>query len=129
MKSLNESLHISNRDIFGRGVTITEKFVFDEYYVLLYFFPFVQTNLPVFLPWTLSSGELEINFQILLGTTYKEELSRLSEVVNVEFDEDTPLIVLSTDHLFIPKTYSWQIKYIIFKLASHTSLVKLPMKK
>lgn len=48
LKSLNESLHISNRDIFGRGVTITEKFVFDEYYVLLYFFPFVQTNLPVF---------------------------------------------------------------------------------
>lgn len=129
LKSLNESLYISNRDIFGRGVTITERFVFDEYYVLLYFFPFVQTNLPVFLPWTLSSGELEINFQISLGTTYKEELSRLSEVVNVEFDDDTSLIMLSTDNLFIPKTYSWQIKYIIFKLASHTSLVKITNEK
>ncbi|KAI5954865.1 hypothetical protein KGF57_003890 [Candida theae] len=125
LKTLNESLQVSNRDIFGRGVTITEKFTFDEYYVLLYFFPLVQTTLPVFLPWTLSSGELDINLEITLGDVVDEELTRSSEIEDIDFNYDTSLIVQSSEHLFIPQTYNWQIKFIIFKLASYSNLVRI----
>ncbi|KAG5416857.1 hypothetical protein I9W82_005587 [Candida metapsilosis] len=129
LNSLNESLSVFNRDIFGRGVTITERFAFDEYFVLLYFFPLVQTTLPIFLPWTLSSGELETNFKITLRMQQKEELSRSSEVESIDFDDDISLIVSSANHLFVPKTYSWQIKHIVFKLASYTTMVKITNEK
>ena len=129
LEKLNELLRGSNRDIFGRGFAVTERFEFDEYFVLLYFFPLVQTRLPVFLPWTLSSGELSINFQIRLGSGMREELSRVSEIEEIDFDGDSALIVLSTDYLFVPKTYNWQIKYIIFKLASYASMIKVTNEK
>ncbi|KAI5967626.1 hypothetical protein CANMA_002806 [Candida margitis] len=129
LENLNESLQVSNRDIFGRGVTITERFAFDEYFVLLYFFPLVQTQLPVFLPWTLSSGELETNFQIRVGTQLKEVFFRSSEIETLDFDEDTSLIESSSEHLFVPQTYGWQVKHIVFKLASYTSMIQITNEK
>ena len=50
---MNFYLKEQNRDIFGRKVTFQEEFEFDEYYTMLYLFPLVSDQVPIFIPDTL----------------------------------------------------------------------------
>ncbi|KAI5950861.1 hypothetical protein KGF54_003935 [Candida jiufengensis] len=119
---LNQQITPPNRHIFGRNLNI-EELKFDEYYVLLYFFPFVNKHLPIFLPDTLSFGELQSDFKV--DITSEEEMLRKSEIENIKFDEDTSFIVLGSNELYIPDNYEFNIKYIIFKLVTISDIVKI----
>ena len=63
---MNFYLKEQNRDIFGRKVTFQEEFEFDEYYTMLYLFPLVSDQVPIFIPDTLGSGELKSDLHINL---------------------------------------------------------------
>ncbi|KAI5963458.1 uncharacterized protein KGF55_002338 [Candida pseudojiufengensis] len=122
LRKMNDNLKQPNRHIFGRNLSV-ENLKFDEYYVLLYFFPFVNKQLPIFLPDTLSFGELKTDFKIEI--TSEEEMFRISEIEGMKFDEDTSFIVLGSNELFIPEDYEFNVRYIIFKLATKSEVIKI----
>ncbi|CAK9436479.1 uncharacterized protein LODBEIA_P10370 [Lodderomyces beijingensis] len=120
---LNSHLQGPNRDIFGRNVTIKEPIKIDEYFTLLYMFPFVRPQLPIFLPDTLSSGELATN--TLLDIDSREAVRRCSMVSNINLNGNDTHKVMAQTHFFVPATYCWQMRYVAFKLLSSETSIRI----
>lgn len=123
LKKMNFYLKEQNRDIFGRKVTFQEEFEFDEYYTMLYLFPLVSDQVPIFIPDTLGSGELKSDLHINL--LEKTKVSRISNAIKRNYTQivGEPIDELpeKQTHLFVPKYYTWSIKHIICKLITHDS--------
>lgn len=123
LKKMNFYLQEQNRDIFGRKVTFQEEFKFDEYYTMLYLFPLVSDQIPIFTPNTLGTGEFESDLHINLPP--KIRVSRLSNANRRKYVQivGEPINELPEKQkkLFVPELYNWSIKHIICKLMTHDS--------
>lgn len=110
MKNLHEFstrfasiLNGSNSHIFGRNLTLKDTINLNEYYTLLYLFPFVDTQLPLFAPNMLSSGEFTSPLANDNGSLTAGE-------------------ILQDTGLYVPESYNCLVKHIIFKLIKNLNL-------
>jgi Holliday junction resolvase YEN1 len=147
LKLLNSKIHTNARDIFGRNLTITDGLLIDEYYVLLYLFPFVTFEVYKFLPNTLSFGEFSAQEEDLnLGANSRSSIEKVPRMnnlrpetiigwLNIIYKEDGDIIqafqarydtLTFTTVLGIPQNYSGRIKTIIARLISHTEIGDIP---
>lgn len=149
---LNYTIAGRSKDIFGRRLNMDKELVIDEYYTLVFLFPFVNPELYKFLPQSLSFGELKAieNDVAIPHTAYElqpqqqmEVVKRLNSTVENEtvfgtlhlliiknegttsisqLFERTTSISLFSPILDIPRNYNWNAKYIILKLISYSKV-------
>ncbi|KAK6197863.1 uncharacterized protein RJT21DRAFT_122669 [Scheffersomyces amazonensis] len=147
LTSLNSIIRSNSRSLFGRLLTLDNDLVIQEYYTMLYLFPFVDKRLYKFLPLSLSFGELHAidkdivisrsksftlnsglqqferinsNYTNSIGYSiiYLENNKEELQIISHKF-EPTEKVLLYTPKYFIPPEFYWDAKYVIIKVLAH----------
>ncbi|ODV77201.1 PIN domain-like protein [Suhomyces tanzawaensis NRRL Y-17324] len=147
LDTLNSSIKSNSREIFGRLVTLSQGLVVDEYFPLLYLFPFVD-SLPYKFRICFSFGEMvpvenDLNVDKLVRSNDKALLNfprvygnaKVLGALEVTYDGQIPTqkFVAAGDYatdsssLYIPPKFNHRVKSIIAKLLSHRD-TKSPLK-
>lgn len=148
LRDLNHQIRLRPRDIFGRGKTFDEDVCIDEYYALLYLYPFVNRTLFKFLPGTLSFGEnaadhsdlsfphgelddyrepfsfirSNILFDGIVGTL-NLEVRRYGTTAVIEGHDFWPSEGCNFDPLpalYVPTAFLFNMKHLVAKFLTHT---------
>lgn len=127
-KHLDAFLRKDHKSVFGRATNFTGEIKVDDYYALLYFFPFVNTRFFKFTPHSVSFGEPSHIPRDLLAETFisvprinynlsPRPIGRL--VIDKDGQRFEPAIPLDNDSVVLPRERKFNLKAFALKLVKH----------